>query len=58
MRIFVTDEGRCWNHENPILEKYAECVVVVCLNGKKVTDKYKCIISRLVLVTGKSYLAF
>lgn len=45
MRIFVTDEGRCWNHENPILEKYAECVVVVCLNGKKVTDKYKCIIS-------------
>ncbi len=45
MIIFVTDEGRYWNHENPVLEKYAECVVVVCLNGKKVTDKYRCIVS-------------
>ena len=45
MIIFVTDEGRYWNHENPILEKYAECVVVVCLNGKKVTDKYQCVVS-------------
>lgn len=41
MVIFVTDEGRYWNHENPVLEKYADCVVVVCLNGKKVTDKYR-----------------
>lgn len=45
MFIFVTDEGRYWNHENPVLEKYAECVVVVCLNGKKVTDKYRCVVS-------------
>lgn len=45
MIIFVTDEGRYWNHENPILEKYADCVVVVCLNGKKVTDKYRCVVS-------------
>lgn len=45
MIIFVTDEGSFWNHENPVLEKYAEYVVVVCLNGKKVTDKYRCIIS-------------
>ena len=45
MRIFVTDVGNYWNHENPILERYAECVVVVCLNGKKVTDKYECVVS-------------
>lgn len=45
MVIIVTDEGRHWNHETPILEKYADRVVVVCLNGKKVTDKYKCIVS-------------
>lgn len=45
MVIFVTDAGRYWNHETPILEKYADCVVVVCLYGKKVTDKYKCIVS-------------
>lgn len=44
MIIFVTDEGRYWNHENPVLEKYADCVVVICLNGKKVTDKYQCIV--------------
>lgn len=45
MVIFVTDEGRYWNHKNPILEKYADCVVVVCLNGEKVTDKYRCVVS-------------
>jgi len=45
MKIFVTDEGIYWNHENPILERYADCVVVVCLNGKKVTDKYECFVS-------------
>ncbi len=44
MVIFVTDEGRFWNHENPVLEQYARCVAVVCLNGKPVTDKYKCIV--------------
>ena len=45
MIIFITDEGRYWNHENPILERYADCVRVICLNGEAVTDKYKCIVS-------------
>jgi len=45
MVIFVTDAGRYWNHNNPILENYAACVVVVCLNGKAVTDKYQCVVS-------------
>lgn len=45
MVIIVTDEGRYWNAETPVLEKYADSVVVVCLNGRKATDKYKCIIS-------------
>lgn len=45
MVIFVTDVGMYWHHETPILEKYADSVVVVCVNGKKVTDKYKCIVS-------------
>lgn len=45
MVIFVTDAGMYWNHETPILEKYADCVVVVSVYGKKVTDKYKCIVS-------------
>lgn len=45
MLIIVTDEGRVWNHENPALEPFADCVLVVCLNGKKVTDKYQCFVS-------------
>lgn len=45
MVIFVTDEGRFWNHENPILERFSDCVVVVCLNGHAVTDKYTCVVS-------------
>lgn len=45
MLIIVTDEGRVWNHNTPVLEQYADCVLVVCLNGKPVTDKYRCFVS-------------
>ncbi len=45
MKIFVTDEGTYWNHKTPILERYADSVVIVCLDGKKVTDQYECIVS-------------
>ncbi len=43
--IFIVEEGSIWNERNPILEKYADSVVVVCLYGKAVTDKYRCIVS-------------
>jgi len=57
MLIFVSDEGGFWNHKNPILEKYADCVIVICLNGEAVTDKYKCIVSPfLYLIYGKNFL--
>ena len=45
MYIVVTDCGFFWNHENPILKKYKESVIVVCLNGQKVTDEYRCFVS-------------
>ena len=46
MRVVVTDTGFIWNHENPILEEFGEStVLVVCLNGKKVTKKYQCLVS-------------
>ncbi len=45
MRIVVTDSGTIWNHENPYLEQYKDVVLVVCLSGKQVTDKYRCFIS-------------
>ncbi len=45
MRIVVTDTGLIWNHKNPMLKKCKNAVMVVCLNGKKVTDKYECFVS-------------
>ena len=45
MLLVVTDTGKIWNHENPFLEKYKNAVLVVCLNGKKVTNKYECFVS-------------
>ena len=45
MRIVVTDTGNIWNHENPFLEQFKDIVLVVCLNGKEVTDKYECFVS-------------
>lgn len=42
MRIVVTDTGNIWNHENLFLEQFKDIVLVVCLNGKEVTDKYEC----------------
>lgn len=45
MRIIVTDTAPVWNHENPALEPFGDIVLVVCLNGKKVTDKYECFVA-------------
>ena len=45
MLIVITDEGRIWNHNEPILERYADDVLVVCLNGEAVTEKYRCFVS-------------
>ena len=44
MLLVVTDKGDIWNHDNPYLEKYKDQVLVVCLGGKKVTDKYECFV--------------
>lgn len=44
MLLVVTDKGKIWNHDNPYLEKYKDQVLVVCLGGKKVTDKYECFV--------------
>ncbi len=45
MRLVITDTGFIWNQNNPFLEKYKDIVLVVCLLGKAVTDKYECFIS-------------
>ena len=45
MRIIITDTGLIWNPKNPFLEQFADSVLVVCLDGKKATDKYECFVS-------------
>lgn len=45
MRLVITDTGFIWNQNNPFLEKYKDIVLVVCLEGKAVTDQYKCFVS-------------
>lgn len=45
MRILITDENMIWTPDNPALKPYAEIVLVVCLNGKAVTDKYECFVT-------------
>ena len=45
MRIIVTDTAYIWNHKNPVLEQFKDIILVVCLEGKTVSDKYKCFVS-------------
>ena len=45
MRLVITDTGFIWNQNNPFLDKYKDIVLVVCLCGKAVTDKYECFVS-------------
>lgn len=45
MRIVVTDTAFIWNHANPILEQFQDIVLVVCLEGKPVSDQYECFVS-------------
>lgn len=45
MRIVITDTAHIWNHENPALTQFREIVLVVCLEGKRVSDQYECFIS-------------
>ena len=44
MKIVITDTGILWNPWNPILKKYRDRVLVVCLEGIKATDEFECFI--------------
>lgn len=45
MRVIITDTVFFWNRENPALEKLKDVLLVVCLDGKAATDKYRCFVS-------------
>ncbi|MDE5825895.1 MAG: hypothetical protein K2H91_14630 [Lachnospiraceae bacterium] len=49
MRIIVTDTAFIWNHANPILEQFKDIILVVCLEGKRVSDQYECFVSPYLL---------
>ena len=44
MKIVITDTGILWNPGNPILKKYRDLILVVCLEGIKATDEFECFI--------------
>lgn len=45
MRIVMTDNSKLWNINDPFWEQFQEIILVVCLNGEAVTDKYECLVS-------------
>jgi len=45
MRIVITDTAFIWNHTNPRLEQLKDMILVVCLEGKRVSNQYKCFVS-------------
>lgn len=45
MKIIISDANGIWTPDHPALEPFSEIVLVVCMNGKAVTDKYSCFVS-------------
>lgn len=45
MRVIITDTSFIWNPNKPVLEIFKDVLLVVCLEGKAVTDKYECFVS-------------
>ena len=52
MRLVITETGFIWNQNNPFLEKYKDIVLVVCLEGKAVTNQYECFVSPYHIIMG------
>ena len=47
MRIIISDANRIWTPDHPALKPFAEIIIVVCMNGQPVTDKYQCFVTEL-----------
>lgn len=45
MRVIITDTLFIWNPDNPALEMFKDVLLVVCLEGKSVTERYECFVS-------------
>lgn len=45
MRVVTTDISMIWAPDNPALEEFKDVLLVVCLEGKAITDKYECFVS-------------
>ena len=45
MRLIMTDNSKLWNIDDPFWERFKDIILVVCLDGEAVTDKYECFVS-------------
>ena len=45
MRLVITDTGVIWNKYNEYLKQFKNIVLIVCLNGRQVSDEYECFVS-------------
>lgn len=45
MRLIMNDNSKLWNINDSFWEQFQEIILVVCLNGEAVTDKYECFVS-------------
>lgn len=45
MRIVIADTGNIWSQDNHFLERLKNIILIVCLNGRKVSNKYQCFVS-------------
>ncbi len=54
MRLVITDTGVIWNKYNEYLKQFKNIVLIVCLNGKAVSEEYECFVSPYKGPTGKT----
>lgn len=45
MRVITTDTSYIWHPANPALKIFKDVLLIVCLEGKAVTDQYECFVS-------------
>ncbi len=57
MRLIITDTGLIWNKYNEYLIPFKNIVLIVCLNGRKVSDEYECFVSPYKELNEKSTLS-
>ena len=45
MKIIISDENEIWTPDHPALEPFADHVLMICMNGVRVSEKFQCIVT-------------